>query len=391
MSIDVARARAETPGTKHVVHLNNAGSSLAPKPVLDAMFDHLSLEVTIGGYEAAEYNADLLDRTYGAVAALLNCDREEVALVESATLAWDMAFHALEFGLGDRILTGMAEYASNVIPFLQTARRTGAVIEVVPNDAHGQLDVEALERMIDGRVRLIAVTHIPTNGGLVNPAPRIGQVARAAGIPFLLDACQAVGQMPLDVEELGCDFLSASGRKFLRAPRGTGFLYVRRPWIERLEPPFLDLHGATLTGPDRYEIRPDARRFEMWESNVAARIGLGVAVDYALGWGLEAIRDRAWGLAHWLRTLLQAIPGVTVHDLGEQKCAIVTFSVDGLTADAVKAALAAQDIHVSVSRAASTRYDMDARGLTDIVRASPHYYNTEAELERLVEAVAVLV
>lgn len=388
MSIDIARARAETPGTKHVVHLNNAGSSLAPKPVMDAMFDHLSLEATIGGYEAEERSGDQLDRTYGAVAALLNCDRGEVALVESATMAWDMAFHALRFQAGDRILTGMAEYASNVIPYLKVARECGALVEVVPDDGHGQLDVAALSAMMDERVRLIAVTHIPTNGGLVNPAPAIGRVARAAGVPFLLDSCQAVGQMPLDVEELCCDFLSASGRKFLRAPRGTGFLYVRRAWLERLEPPFLDLHGATLVSPERYVLRDDARRFELWESNVAGRIGLGVAVDYALSWGLEAIRERAWGLAAWLREVLAATPGVTVHDLGRQKCAIVTFSVAGRTADWVKAALAAQGIHVSVSRAASTRYDMDRRGLTGIVRVSPHYYNTETELERLVDAVA---
>ncbi len=390
MTIDVARARAETPGTRHVIHLNNAGAALPPQPVIDAVAGHLDLEARIGGYEAAARNASRLERTYDAVATLLNASREEIALVESATVAWGMAFNALSFSPGDRILAARAEYSANIIPFLQAARRTGAVVEVIPNDERGQTSVEALEAMIDGRVKLIAITHIPTNGGLVNPAAAIGRVARRHGIPYLLDACQAVGQMPLDVEELGCDFLSATGRKFLRGPRGTGFLYVRKDWLDRIEPHTLDLYGATLVAPDRYEMRPDARRFEMWESNVAARIGLGVAVDYALSWGLEAIRDRAFALADGLRAQLAAVPGVTVHDLGAERCAIVTFTVDGAASARVKAALGEQGINLSVSTASSTRFDMDARGLTDLVRASPHYYNDEEEVERLVKAVRAL-
>lgn len=388
MSIDVARARAETPGTAHVVHLNNAGSALPPRPVTEAVFAHLALEEEIGGYEAAARNAQGVERTYAAVARLLGCGTDEVALVESATVAWALAFQSLEFQPGDRILTGMSEYASNVIAFLQAARRSGAVVEVVPDDADGQIDVAALDGMIDERVKLIALTHIPTNGGLVNPAAAVGGIARLHGIPYLLDACQAAGQMPLDVNELGCDFLSATGRKFLRGPRGTGFLYVRRERMEGLEPRVLDLHGATLAAPDRYELRPDARRFEYWESNVAARIGLGVAVDYALDRGLEEIRERVWSLGGWLRTLLDAIPGVTLHDRGAERCGIVTFTLDGVTPDALKAAVGAQGFNVSVSRASSTRFDMDARGLESVVRASPHYYNTEAELERFAEAVA---
>lgn len=387
MTIDVARARAETPGTAHVAHFNNAGSSLPPSPVLDAVHGHLDLEARIGGYEAEAEAGSRLERTRAAVAEMLNCAADEVALVENATVGWDMAFHSLSFGPGDRILTSVSEYASNYIAFLQVARRTGAVIEAVPNDADGQLDPEALERMIDGRVRLIAVTHVPTNGGLVNPAREIGRVARAHGIVYLLDACQSAGQMPLDVEEIGCDLLSATGRKYLRGPRGTGFLYVRRTLLDRLEPPFLDLHAATWVAPDRYELRPDARRFENWENNVAAQVGLGVAVDYALSWGLDAIRDRVVLLAEHLRDRLESVPGVVVRDLGRERCGIVGFTADGRPPDAIKAALAARGINVSVSTAGSTRLDMEARGLDELVRASVHYYNTEEEIDRLISAL----
>jgi selenocysteine lyase/cysteine desulfurase len=298
-----------------------------------------------------------------------------------------MAFYALPFAPGDRILTARAEYASNVIAFLQIAQRTGTVVEVVPSDESGQISVDALERMIDDRVKLIAITHVPTNGGLVNPAAAVGKVARAAGITYLLDACQSVGQMPVDVDEIGCDLLSTTGRKYLRGPRGTGFLYVRRELGQRLEPPFLDLHAARWVASDRYEIRPDARRFENWETNYAGKVGLAVAIDYAREWGLATIWDRVQTLASRLRSGLEEIPGVIVHDIGAERSGIVTFTVDGFTACEMQRALAARNMNVTISTVASTRFDMEARGLSEVIRASVHYYNDEAEIERFCEGV----
>jgi selenocysteine lyase/cysteine desulfurase len=384
----VDRARRDTPGVARVAHLNNAGSALPPSAVTATVIAHLRLEAQAGGYEAADAVRPQLEGVYGSIARLIGCAPDEVAVVENATRAWDMAFYALAFKPGDRILTARAEYASNAIAYLQVAARTGAVVEVVDNDSSGQLSVADLrERVARGSVKLISMTHVPTQGGLVNPAEEVGAVAREAGIPFLLDACQSVGQLPVDVERIGCDLLSTTGRKFLRAPRGTGFLYVRRSMLEKLEPPFLDLHAATWTAPDRYEIRGDARRFENWETSVAGKLGLGVAAEYALSWGLDAIAERVGALAADLRSRLAGIPGVTVHDQGQRRCGIVTFTVDGVECAEVRQALRDRGVNVSVAGASSARFDLPSRGLPEVVRASVHYYNNEDELARLIEAL----
>jgi cysteine desulfurase / selenocysteine lyase len=390
MAIDLARIRSETPGIVHRIHFNSAGAALMPQPVLDAMIAYLQREAAIGGYEAAAEMAPRLDGVYDSVAQLIGARRDEIALMENATVAWQMAFYSLGFQPGDRILTARAEYAANYVAFLQVARRTGAVIEIIPDDSNGVLDPAALERMIDDRVRLIAITWIPTNGGLVNPAAEVGRIARKHGILYLLDACQAVGQMPVDVAQLGCDMLSATGRKFLRGPRGTGFLYARRDLLLQLEPPVIDHFAAPWVAADRYELRADARRFETWENNYAARLGLGVAIDYALAIGLDDIAVRCRGLADRLRVELRGIPGATLYDLGPHPAAIVTFTLAGVDADAIKGKLAASRINVSTSRASSTLLDAAARGLPTVVRASPHYYNTEDEVGQLVDAIRKL-
>ncbi|KJC37852.1 aminotransferase class V-fold PLP-dependent enzyme [Bradyrhizobium sp. LTSP857] len=388
--IDIARIRADTPATSRLTYLHNAGAALMPAPIIEAMKQHIDLEGEIGGYAAADRESDRLDAVYGSVARLLNAAPDEIALVENATVAWQMAFYALPFRTGDRILTAEAEYAANYVAFLQVAKRTGAIIEVVPSDASGELDIHALERMIDERVKLIAITWVPTNGGLVNPAAAIGKIARARGIPYLLDACQAVGQMQVDVEAVGCDMLSATGRKFLRGPRGTGFLYVRRALLQQLEPPMIDHFAAPWVSRDEYRLRDDARRFETWENNYAARLGLGAAIDYALDIGIGPIEQRCRMLADRLRSGLTSIRGIKIRDLGRTPGAIVSFTMEGYEAEAIVTSAGAAGITIGASDPSSTRIDSEVRSLPVLVRASPHYYNTEAEIDRLIGHLAGL-
>ncbi|MEO1089219.1 MAG: aminotransferase class V-fold PLP-dependent enzyme [Pseudomonadota bacterium] len=385
--LDVAQLRADTPACATLVHFNNAGASLPPDPVHHAVVDHLERERRLGGYEAKAVAQEALDGFYDSAARLLNARPDEIAFAENATRAWDMAFYAIPFAAGDRILTAEVEYSSNALAFLQMAKRHGVQVDVVPSDADGRVDVDALAAMIDDRVRLVAVTHVPTYGGLVNPAAAIGEVTRRHGVLYLLDACQSAGQLPLDVQAIGCDLLSATGRKYLRGPRGTGFLYIRRTRLDELEPPFVDLHAAEWTARDRFRWRDDAKRFENWEFYVAGKLGLKAAIDYALDTGVEAIEARVRTLAAALRTALGALPGVTLRDRAGDLCGLVPFSKHGCAADVLAAQLRLRAINVSVSSGAA-HFDPYRSGFGPTVRASVHAFNTEDEIERFVDAVA---
>jgi cysteine desulfurase/selenocysteine lyase len=391
MGIDIDLVRRDTPGTKAVAHLIASGSGLMPQPVIDAVVDHTLLEAEIGGYEAQEARSEQLSSVYDSIASLIGAERSEIALVENATVAWCQAFYALRFKPGDRVLTCEAEYAANYVAFLQRAKRDGIVIDVVPSSPTGEVDLMALESMIDDDVALIAMTWIPTNGGLVNPAAEIGRIARRHGVPFLLDACQAVGQIPIDVAALGCDFLSATARKFLRGPRGIGFLYIAQRHIENLEPAMIDHFAAPWVETDKYTLRDDARRFETWENSYALRAGLGAAANYAMSIGLVAIQDRVRALADQAREQLADIKGAQLRDIGTEKCAIVSFTIAGLDPKDAVQKLRTQKINIGASDPSSTRLDAEARKLPTILRVAPHYYNTSEEIDRMVSALRQLL
>ena len=383
----IGKFRAETKGAETVLHFNNAGASLPTDIVHNTVIKHLEREREIGGYEAKAEAAMRINQFYTEVAKLINAKPSEIAFIENATRAWDMAFYSLPLKAGDEIITIEAEYASNYLAYLQAAKHKGVVIKIAPNDASGQVDVAALEHLITKNTKLISITHVPSQGGLINPAAEIGKIAKAHGVLYLLDACQSVGQLEIDVNEIGCDMLSATGRKFLRGPRGTGFLYIKEELANRIEPVFIDLHAAEWQDGDKYELAKGAIRFENWECFFAGKLGLMEAAKYANNIGMKNIAARNQDLASQLRQSLAKIKGVHLTDLGIHKSAIVTFHKDGISADDIHAKLRAQNINVSVSPSSYARLDLGKRGLQSLVRASIHYYNTEAEIETFCRSI----
>ncbi len=384
-SFDILRARKDTFACDDIIHFNNAGASLMPIPVSDALHRYLRSEEKIGGYETQALYSDSLTNIYSSAAKLLNCSADEIAFAENATRAWELAFYSFKFNPGDKILTTFAEYGSNVVAYLQQARRFGVEVVFVPNDEYGQIDTKALANLIDYRVKLITITHIPTGGGLVNPAAEVGRIAKASNIPYILDSCQSVGQIPIDVEEVGCDVLCITGRKYLRGPRGTGLLYVRKGMIENLDPPLLDQHAAELISTTEYRIRPDAKRFENWEQYCAGKYALSVAIDYALTWGLDSIQNRIYSLADLLRSKLSQVDNLQLTDEGLEKCGIVTFIHKNYEPTEIKNTLFDNKINVSTSKGSGSLVSFKARGLTEVVRASVHYFNTESEIDNFVD------
>jgi cysteine desulfurase/selenocysteine lyase len=378
---EIEQLRAATKGTAVKIHFNNAGSSLPPDAVVETVVGYLQEEAVNGGYETEyKYSAEL-ENTYVSIAKLINADVKEVAVVENASVGWGILFNGIDFKPGDIVITSEMEYVTNLISYLHAEKTHGIVFKVIPNDERGNFSLAALEAAISPQVKLIAITHIPSTAGGMMPIVEIGKIARAHNILYLLDACQSAGHVPIDVKEIGCDMLSVTGRKYLRAPRGTGFLFVRKAIQDRITPLFMDGNSITSVTEKEYVLRDDARRFELYEKSRALTVGLGKAIDYALHIGIDRIWERIQQLAGTLRQQLKSIDGITVHDIGDHQCGIVTFSLAGMESAAVKAILAENNINVSVGIAKSTLIYMNKNHLTAVVRASVHYYNTEEEIK----------
>jgi cysteine desulfurase/selenocysteine lyase len=392
-TIDIDAERAATPGCATVTHLNNAGAALPTRATLEAVIGHLRLEAERGGYEAASLKSQQLAAVRVSAARLLNAAPEEVVVAGSDTQAWTKVVWGFllggGIGRGQRLLVDRITYDSHYLGLLQVGELAGAGVEVVPSNDDGTIDLDALAaRLSGGQAALAALTHIGTHRGLINPVEEAGQLCRRAGVPFFLDACQSVGQLPVDVAAIGCDVATTTGRKWLRGPRGTGLLFVRSDFAERLRPPGIGWSAAVWEDADHYRFRNGADRFLDFEVPVAGHLGLGVAIDHALDLGLDSIAGRVGALGEQLRRQLLAVPGVAVHDGGTRRSGIVTFTLAGVTPVEVATACASASINVSVSDAPWARLDMVAPGPTSKVRASPHYYNTEHELGLLVDVVA---
>ena len=381
--MNINKLRADTPGCEQRIHLNNAGAGLMPRPVLDAITNHLLLEADIGGYEAEAEAADAIEASRVDLAQVLGAPADRVAFTEHATASFVAALSAVDFQSGDVIATTRADYVSNQIAYLSLSHRFGIEVIRVPDAPEGGVDLAAMEGVIHRkRPKLVAVTHVPSNSGLVQDVASVGAMCRTRDILYLVDGCQSVGQMPVDVNQIGCDFFSGTSRKYLRGPRGAGFLFVSDRVLDAgLEPLFLDMRGADWIADSIYQPAPDARRFETWEFAWALVLGTGAAARYATAIGLQTICDRARSLATALREKLPELDGVRVLDRGPELGATVTISANGWSSEDLALQLRQRGINTSSQTRIDAVMDYDTKRVDGALRISPHYYNSESELD----------
>jgi len=392
MTDDVRQWRDETPGCAHCIHLNNAGAGLMPRSVLDVITGHLDREANFGGYESADDAEGAITETYTNLARLLGTQPRNIAVVENSTVAFFQALSAFDFCPGDVIVTTRNDYISNQLAYLSLAKRHGIEVRRAEDLPTGGVDPQSVKDLLRSvHVRLLAVTWVPTNSGLMQPVTALGDIAEAAGVPYLVDACQAVGQIPVDVAELHCDFLSGTARKFLRGPRGIGFLFVSDRALKRGDfPLYIDMRGAEWVSADRFAPVEDARRFENWEFPYSLVLGLGEAARYALSVGVERSGRRARELALRLRAALRELRGVRVLDRGADLAAIVTAEISGWDSQELCQILRQRGINTSASLRAYAVIDMDDKHASAALRLSPHYYNTEDEIDSAVNTLQSL-
>lgn len=383
--------RAETPGVKGHIHLNNAGSSLPPQPVVERIIKHLRLEEEWGGYEAADMVEEEASDFYHQAARFINAHSpREIAFTESATQAWQRIFYSIPLTKHDRVILFQNEYVSLYVALLQRQQHTGCTIDIIPSDAEGNIDLERLKNKMGPDVKMVLLGHSPTQSGQLSPAEAVGEIVKDYPAIYILDATQTIGQYPVDVQKIDCDALCATGRKFLRAPRGTGFLYVKEELASRLEPSMIDLQGADWLSPSQYQLAPGCQRFETWEHSVSLKLGIKEALVYAQAVGIEHIWHRGQSLATKMRQGLQTIKGIKLRDPGTALGNIVTFTKEGVSCPHVVASLARHKISINISKRSYALLDFEQRNLHEVCRASPHYYNSEEEIDRFIDSIRAM-
>ncbi len=389
MSIDIDQIRKDTPHCTDKLFFNSAGSSLMPTVVVEKVKEYLEEERQLGGYKVKDLRNEEIEDFYNQVSTLINCEPHNIAFAHDATDAYAKALSSIDFKAGDKIITSNDDYISNQINFLSLQKRYGIEILRGNNLENGDLDLDHFEKLIqESNPKLVAITHIPTNSGLIQDVEAIGEMCEEYDRLYLVDACQSVGQIPVDVRKIKCDFLSTTGRKYLRGPRGTGFLFVSDKLLQAGHAPlFIDMRGANWTDKDSYEARGDAKRFETWESPYALIIGLKEAIKYANAIEIKAIDEYNKKIVGDLKRLLSSLTGVNQFDKGSTTCSLVTFTKEGKSLQEIEDWLTNHKIFYSISDIGSARIDFAKKGVDWAIRLSPHYFNTSEEIERVTEII----
>ncbi|HBS12791.1 MAG TPA: aminotransferase [Flavobacteriaceae bacterium] len=385
MEIDINQIRKDITDYGEKIFLNSAGSSLMPKSVVQEINRYLLEEEKFGGYSVAELKTNEIADFYNQTAQLIGAEAHNIAFTHDATDAYIKALSSIHFKHNDIIITTDDDYASNHIQFISLQKRFGIKIVRIKNLENGELDMIDFQKLVDKHnPKLVAVTHVPTNSGLIQNIEAIGEICYNQKIIFLLDACQSVGQLSINVTKIKCDFLTATGRKFLRGPRGTGFLFISDRLLKNgFSPLMIDGGGAVWKAIDQFDILENAKRFETWEAPYALIMGFREAIRYANNIGLENIQSYNQKLMLRLRENLIGIQGVKLFDKGLKNCNILTFRKDGKSLAKIKEKLNSNNVFFSVSRKEWGVIDFNKKGIDWVIRLSPHYFNTIEEIDNV--------
>lgn len=384
MNID--QIRKDTLHCKNLIHFNNAGASLPTKFVNEAIIDFIREEEATGGYEMQDKYAEHLKGVYREIAKLIKSDEDEIALTDSASTAFSKALYSIPFKAGDEIITSEIEYSSNYLNYLKVKKDKGINIVTISGKGDAVIDLEKLEAAISKKTKLIAVTHMPTSSGAIAPVVEVGKIAKAHGILYLVDTCQSMGHYPTFVDEIACDFLTGTSRKYIRGPRGLGFLYAKKTVYKQLDPYMIESLGATWTSKENYDLNHTSKMFETFEKPYGFVMGLQAAVKYANDIGIHNIWQRTKELSSKARQRFAEIEGLRMHDgEGGELSGIVTLTIENKSSEEIHAELMRNRVNSSICRPFSSLTDMEAKGLSSCNRLSLHYYNTEEEIERVAD------
>lgn len=390
MDFSINQIRQNTPGCLDKIFINSAGSSLMSKEVVQISKDYMDMEADIGGYDVMANHYEDFNLFYLEASKLINANPRNMAFAISATDAYSKVLYSFKWTEKDVILTTKDDYVSNIISFIHINRRFGSQIKFVDCLDSGDLDYEDLARKLEQyKPTIFALTHIPTSAGTIHDAEKAGEICANFDTYYLLDACQSIGQLDVDVRKIKCDFLTVTGRKFLKAPRGTGFLYVANHILDTdMGPLCIDLAGSTWDSETSFKFGSEAKRFEFWEKNYSNFLGLTQAIREINEIGIEKIAAYNKMLSGYFRNELEQVDGLKIYDHGSLKGNIITWKIPGLKQSEISKLFHERRVIFSFSSNTSALYDLNKKGEEWLVRFSPHFFNTTEEADQVGEILS---
>lgn len=373
---------------KPLIYLDNAATTQKPQAMIDAearYYREDNANVHRGVHVLSQRATDAFEGARIKVQRFINADRsDEIVFVRGTTEAINLVAQSYarpRLRQGDEIIVSALEHHSNIVPWQMVCQQTGAVLRVIPVSDAGELDIDAYEKLLSGRTRLVALAHVSNALGTINPVRAMIAKAHAHGVPVLLDGAQAIAHLPVDVQALGCDFYAFSGHK-IYAPMGIGVLYGKALLLEEM-PPYQgggDMIRTVAFEHTEYNVLP--YKFEAGTPNVAGAIGLGAALDYLSGIGMETIAAYEAGVLDYATRVVEDIPGLRLIGTAQDKTAILSFLLKGVHAHDIGTILDRQGIAIRAGHHCAMPL-MQRFGVAATARASFALYNTREEADAL--------